>query len=83
MNNHLSEKSSTTSNKIFQIKQTIFEIPKINTDILCNNKVKTITKFITKRLGRKLKAFLDKNNHEENDFKENKVTHNKYFATII
>ena len=78
MNNHLSEKSSTTSNKIFQIKQTIFEIPKINTDILCNNKVKTITKFITKRLGRKLKAFLDKNNHEENDFKENKVTHNKF-----
>jgi len=78
MNNHLSEKSSTPSNKIFQIKQTIFEIPKINTDILCNNKVKTITKFITKRLGRKLKAFLDKNNYEENDFKENKVTHNKF-----
>ena len=78
MNNILSEPSSSPLNKIFQTKEPIFEIPKIKTDILCNNNVKKITNFITKRLGRKLKAVFDKNNYEENDYKKNKVTHNKF-----
>ena len=77
-NHLLNETSSPLLNNMSLIEPHIFEIPKIKADLLCNINEKKITKFITKKLGRKLKIALDNDKNVENDFKENKNTHNRF-----
>ena len=77
-NHLLNETSSPLLNNMSLIEPHIFEIPKIKADLLCNINEKKITKFITKKLGRKLKIALDNDKNVENDFKENKITHNRF-----
>ena len=77
-NHFLNETSSPLLKNMPLVEPHIFEIPKIKTDVLCNINEKKITKFVTKKLGRKLKIALDNNKNVENDFKENKIIHNRF-----